>query len=479
MRDLSVIAFIIAVVFSAPVGADDYYRAYEGHGGDAQYQYPATGSDQPNSGPPLYGGYPAYDASGYPVAENRRAAEPSAFDPRSHSYNMPPWQAAPYARQYGDHPSITGHAGPPMVDPRRVPEVRTPARGPELSPVEPRPLTTPQQTMENGRIESIPRPAREAEHPDWLDQRATAEGSRYFDRADAVSYESRHGLFSDWEVDAGAVLLERRAPRQEGLYFDKNTGQSLFAAGDLNMGFAGGPLIRAERSVNSWLRAEGLFYGINTWDYQFSAAGNIGGLDLYNRDFRATGVTLDYQSKLYNVELNAKADLGEHWTVFCGYRWLEMTDHANIWIANMDITGVGAVGNSLYNAKAVNTFNGFQIGLENRTASWWNWHMETDLKVGIFSDQATVSMNYQSASGPSGLYNAKSERAGFIGEMGMQLVWRPFEHFSGFLGYEVLWIDPAVMTVNQLHNQAITHEQVLFNDSAVYHGVRAGLRAKW
>jgi hypothetical protein len=287
-------------------------------------------------------------------------------------------------------------------------------------------------------------------------------------------YGARDPCLPRWFFRADAMILDRIGSPDVTLVRDVGSGAELLNAHDLDFPFAAGPRFSMQRQMANGWGVELAYFGIDGWSR--SRTGESAGGVM----FSAPGVTLsgmvplsfDWDSRLYNAEVNLR--LPERWrlTPFVGFRWLEL---------NEELRGdfVVAPPFTFWSTHARNQLYGVQIGTDVRL--WDNGgpiRIEGVLKVGAFANHA-----HQASTIPWLLeeVSAQTDQLAFVGDLGLTGSWQIRNWLALRAGYHLLWLEgvalpPAQIALSDVPNGTAGIDA---HGGVFYHGATAGLEVRF
>jgi hypothetical protein len=222
------------------------------------------------------------------------------------------------------------------------------------------------------------------------------------------------------------------------------------------------------------------------------------------QDFSYQSMTWDYSTELYNAELNLRHNLSRRITVLAGFRWLQLNEnlqgtipppdrilpiwkfdpHNNLFeVARIEnLRGIPTAGAfpPFWNTSTTNNLYGLQLGAEGKLFDRGRLSIVGLIKVGGYWNHASEStgVSLEKVVYPTG---AKTDRAAFAGEAGLQCKYQFAVGLALKLGYQALWLYGVALAPGQIQKTyeigpaAVTARGVNCNSGVLLHGVTAGL----
>jgi hypothetical protein len=306
-----------------------------------------------------------------------------------------------------------------------------------------------------------------------------------------------------WTVSADFIILDRVGSVSYTLvekvsssvpYKDlRHTfGPELLNANELHQGFSGGPRLGLIHHGDDGYDLEVSYFQIDGWDVSRS----IGPTPNDWLIMRAPGSFLqtqndyptlqqrmvwDYDSRLYNAEVNVRRNLWPRMTVLAGFRWVNLTeDLEGILLPSM----VHSTG-SFWDTQTKNNLYGLQIGADAKLLERDRFSIDGLLKTGIFDNRIDEATTVRMArlQFPE---SASTNHLAFLGELGVQCKYRVTQRLSLKAGYEAIWLQGVALAPAQIA-ETYSHYAKLPQDIYVqalgincssgvfYHGATAGL----
>ena len=301
---------------------------------------------------------------------------------------------------------------------------------------------------------------------------------------------------SRWTASADFIILERVGNVHQPLVSTYpphsplilGSGTERLNSNDFNQGFAAGPRLGLIRHGECGCDWEFSFFQIDGWSSTRSIAPDGGMLPnwlvftapgdfVQTTDYPDQSMTWAYASRLYNAELNLRWDLCARLTMLAGFRWVSLWE---------DLTGTLPPERAVpfWDTDTRNNLYGFQIGADGKLFQRGRFSIDGLVKAGIFDNNAQESTGvsiYRTVYWES----ASTNRAAFLGELGLRCKYQLTERLSLKAGYEAMWLQGVALAPAQInntlsHGTPITdvYVQALGIDSSsgvFFHGATAGL----
>jgi hypothetical protein len=290
----------------------------------------------------------------------------------------------------------------------------------------------------------------------------------------------RVGSFNQTLVET----VSRIVPYKDLPYF---TGVEQLNANDLQQGFAAGPRLNLTRRGQNGYDLELSYFQLDGWHAHRGVGPTPdhwlvmrapGGF-LQTQDHKDTQLMVwDYASQLYNAELNVRWHPCDRITVLAGFRWANLSE---------DLLGTLPPNRRefFWDTKTTNNLYGFQIGADGRLFDRGRFCIDVLGKAGLFDniidESADVSID-RFMHRESALTN----RAAFLGQLGVQCRYQFTPRLLGRIGYEALWLQGVALAPGQIqqtysyitndHRTTYVEASGINSLSGVfYHGATAGL----
>lgn len=247
-----------------------------------------------------------------------------------------------------------------------------------------------------------------------------------------------------WSIEAGATILTSSGFAHDlPLILDNNTGATLVNAKDFDLGWAAGPRVALTRHlpfIN--MDIELVVYSVSGFG-QTRTASDTNSLSVP----MLTSSLIDqayasYTSSLSSLEVNFKRNLGEHFTAFAGFRWVDLAE-------DIVVGGYGATAgvNDSTEAHTDNTLWGVQVGLQAKILDVKSvFHVDGFAKAGIYGNSAETHLFYDGFD----YYDENDNHLSFVGEFGLSATWQITNHFGLTAGYEFLCLDAVAQAPTTL-----------------------------
>ena len=261
------------------------------------------------------------------------------------------------------------------------------------------------------------------------------------------------------------------------------SGVEALNADDLHQGFAAGPRVGLTGHGNDGYDLELSFFQIDGWN-----SGRTIGPDnpvdwlvmrapggfLQAQDHPYQAMAWEYDTKLYNAELNVHWDPGSWVTLLAGFRWVNL--HENLQGALVPSTWEPP----FWNNTTTNNLYGFQIGADGKLLDRGRFSLDAVVKAGIYDNNAEEATGVSIFKVPRPSATSTNHGA-FVGETGLQCKYQVTQRLVAKVGYEALWLEGVALAPGQIQETRLTppkieHAVGVNCDSGVFfHGATAGL----
>ncbi len=274
-----------------------------------------------------------------------------------------------------------------------------------------------------------------------------------------------------------------------GQYYSPPKGQ-WFQAMDDDPTVAWGPsvgLTFCPNACNPNLRAGVEFFAVDGWSATSQVAGNISVQfpslpylpELVTPGVPSSGfgtATFDYDSNLYNTELNLYYQSSCWLTLLTGFRWIELGEQYDAVFATGNTAPTYSINtnNHLYGLQA-----GSLVNLHNRGP----WRFDGWMKAGLYANSADQDTreDYTSAGGLAISASARSANVAFVGDMGISASRKLTDHLNFRASYMCLWLQGVALAPEQLDNTDPSNGIASVDSShgLFYHGGFIGGELLW
>jgi hypothetical protein len=264
----------------------------------------------------------------------------------------------------------------------------------------------------------------------------------------------------------GALILTRdRATVHPSSKIFAADGAVLADSAELGLGTAAGIDVMLLAPLSQSNELEIRYFGINGWNAS-RTVGDPDGVLLDGFGVTAAGLTerMDYASRLYSFEINARPRVVDGIPLVLGFRTLQLHEQFDAWRLTPGLAAVAL------DTRARNYLYGFQIGAEpylfgNGSAL----RLDGLLKAGIYGNHA-VEDAVSAIDGTT--ISAVHNRASFVGELGLTVVYRFSQMFEARAGYELLWLKGIALAPDQGATTNLLVPAAVLNNSssALYQG---------
>jgi len=247
----------------------------------------------------------------------------------------------------------------------------------------------------------------------------------------------------------------------------------------LDFDYEWGPRITLGTWLNDCTAVEGRYYGLHHW----KATATIFSPDYPNPDEMAYDVPFDsditgdfedvertnvtYRSEFHNAELNLMSRRSECFSVFTGFRYINLLDELDLEVTDIRPTRF-EISNYLVDAE--NHLVGWQLGgtfsrpITQRLS--WDVGGASGLYVN-FARQRTYMTDRNSSEVPRNYTKEQGELA-FAGEVRFGLLYQVTSCMAVTGGYQLLWLEGVALAPEQLDFRTDTHQQDLNHDGSAF-----------
>jgi hypothetical protein len=225
-----------------------------------------------------------------------------------------------------------------------------------------------------------------------------------------------------------------------------------------------------------------IYFGIDDWrstaNFPTSAIpGGIGSVVLDNTlALPVTTAQYQYNTRLYNGEINLRPQWNDWLTPLLGFRWLDLEDR-------LQATGTDAIFSENYTqlVRAHNHLYGYQMGVDARLVEWQGlFRINAVAKVGIYDD-AMLQSNRIASAAVNLSSRATTDHAAFLGELGLIASYQLTPHLAARGGYQLMWIDGVALAPQQISATNFSTATASVNTSGCLfcQGANVGLELSW
>ncbi len=218
-----------------------------------------------------------------------------------------------------------------------------------------------------------------------------------------------------WIVRADALFLTRSTPDSLVLMQDTTDPSRQLNANAFDFDWRAGWDLSITRSCGG-CATEFRYFKIDALNADTTVATNSTTVDPLRINtnpplFAPDVQTIDalYGSDLESAELNFAMEIGCHWSLLTGLRYVELDEHLH---ARMD----AGAQTFLYDIQTRNRLYGLQLGAVTRDIAWRKFRADASLKAGVFANsggQGTIFDTGVVTTTATG----SSDRAAFLGEI--------------------------------------------------------------
>lgn len=291
------------------------------------------------------------------------------------------------------------------------------------------------------------------------------------------------GSLSDggWHVSVDSLFLVRADDMSSVLIRDSAAAgtPSVFHSGQFDLGVSAGPMVNVVRDLGENWGVGIRYFGLDGFGDSYSqvfAPGQsfqevFGGLN--NTDVDQFDMT--YASRLYNVEVNLRHDVSQRWTVFVGYRFVELDEAFGAY--GRTVVGEDPPADQ-FQTRTSNQLHGFQIGLTGTVLEFERFQLQAGGSAGLYGNHVTQTIRgvtNESATTPG---SRRTDEAAFLGDINVTGVYRLTSHVSLRAGVQLLYLSGVALGPDQAQtSNIVTGQYAIDNESfAFYYGGFAGLQ---
>jgi hypothetical protein len=281
-----------------------------------------------------------------------------------------------------------------------------------------------------------------------------------------------------WTASADFIVFDRIGGTNQTLVqsvpvrSQLTTGAELLNGNDFRQGFYGGPRVSLIRHGERCYDLELLYFQIDGWNSTrliapptrsalvFNAPGNL--------NYRTTNtIQFNYDSKLYNSELNVRWNPLCRVTMLAGFRWVELRE---------DLEGgiIAPLFEPFWITRTKNDLYGFQIGTDAKIWERGCFSIDGLVKGGIFGNHAEQTSTIIDSTITRG--SSSTNHTAFLGELGVQCKYQVNCNLTLRAGYEAMWLQGVALAPGQIHESNFSTSQfgIDTNSGVFYHGATAG-----
>lgn len=242
---------------------------------------------------------------------------------------------------------------------------------------------------------------------------------------------------------------------------------------DFRTDFSPGVRATIGRTLGTWYRIEGSYFGSYSWD---DTAFDV-----------VDGASIDFESTLHSGELNLRRRVlmrpGQYEASFLvGGRYLDI-DETFGYEADFVAPLQGLGGNSQI-VQTDNSMYGVQVGMLSQFLMQPKCWIDFDMKGGIFTNRATLERTYTVTADTGAILGSATsldeiDRTSFAGELSLQFNYQFAPSWTFFAGYNALWVTGLAIAAENYDNSipVLTSGAASIDHSGevVYHGPNIGL----
>jgi hypothetical protein len=263
-----------------------------------------------------------------------------------------------------------------------------------------------------------------------------------------------------WTATADALFYDRVGAKSRTIIPSRDPNQRDLKATDYDFDFNAGPRVSLIRHGCRCFDVEVMFFMVDGWSNSQSRVLTI-------PDVEDVNIDSNWNSRLYNTEINLRYDATCRITLLAGFRWSLLREKYGL-----QATGIN---NSIsYDLNTDNNLYGFQIGADMKLMQYGCFHLDGLVKAGIYDNRAEKSVLITNTESET-VYNEAIDHAAFMGELGLQGCYQLTDRLTLRAGYQVMWIDGVALAPSQWG----LGESIDAKNTVFYHGANAGFEYKF
>jgi hypothetical protein len=300
-----------------------------------------------------------------------------------------------------------------------------------------------------------------------------------------------------WTVSAEAIILNRigsvnrtlveRVPGTVPLPNLATTpGTEALNSNDFRQGFSPGPRIAVTRHGDSGYDLEVLYFQTAGWSSTKSVGPDNppdwlvmrapGGF-LQTQDHSYQAMAWEYDTNLYNAELNVRWNAYSRLTLLAGFRWVNLSE-------NLQGSLIPSEGfPPFWNTSTTNNLYGLQIGADGKIWGRGAFSINGLIKAGAYVNHAEESTGVSIFKIVRPSYTSTDHPA-FVGEIGLQCKYQVSQRLALKAGYEALWLEGVALAPGQIQETYLTPPAAVNalgvkTSGVFFHGATAGLECSF
>ena len=259
-------------------------------------------------------------------------------------------------------------------------------------------------------------------------------------------------------------------------------GTEALNSNNFPQGFSPGPRIAVIRHGDSGFDLEVLYFQTAGW----SSTRSVGpdnppdwlvmkapGSFLQTQDHSYQAMAWDYDTNLYNAELNVRWNLDSRLALLAGFRWVNLSE-------NLQGSLIPSEGfPPFWNTSTTNNLFGLQIGADGKIWGRGAFSINGLIKAGAYvnHEEESTGVSIFKIVRPT---SATTNHAAFVGEIGLTCKYQVNQALALKVGYEALWLDGVALAPGQIQETYLTppdteHALGVSSSGVFLHGATAGL----
>jgi hypothetical protein len=296
-----------------------------------------------------------------------------------------------------------------------------------------------------------------------------------------------------WTISADVIILDRIGSVNRSLVervpgtvplpnLSTSPGAEALNSNNFRQGFSPGGRIDVMRHGDCGYDVEVLYFQTAGWSSTRSVGPDNppdwlvmrapGGF-LQTQDHSYQAMAWNYDTKLFNAELNVRWNHYSRLTLLAGFRWVQLSE--NLQGSLVPLEGF----KPFWNTRTTNNLFGLQVGADGKIWERGRFSINGLIKAGAYGNQAEESTGVTifKISRPS---SSKTNHAAFVGEIGLQCKYQVSKGLGLKVGYEALWLEGVALAPGQIQETYTTkpdrmHALGLSSSGVLFHGATAGL----
>jgi len=308
-----------------------------------------------------------------------------------------------------------------------------------------------------------------------------------------VTVDQSQGAPPRWTVSAEVIILDRIGGVNRTLVervplpnLPTTPGTEALNSNNFRQGFSPGPRIALIRHGDSGYDLEVLYFQTAGWSSTKSVGPDNppdwlvmrapGGF-LQTQDHSYQAMAWEYDTNLYNAELNVRWNAYSRLTLLAGFRWVNLSE--NLYGSLIPSEGFPP----FWNTNTTNNLYGLQIGADGKIWERGGFSINGLIKAGAYVNHAQESTGVSIFKIVRPSYTA-TNHAAFVGEIGLQCKYQVSQRLALKAGYEALWLEGVALAPGQIQETYLTPPAAVNalgvkTSGVFFHGATAGLECSF